>query len=380
MKPYFPPLLCVQLFFALLPFQSHASFKNTELSTIHLTQIHPLGLAPYKFISDRLGNSIIANKDYNGYQRSFDKGLTWTATTTGHHFDPQEFSPQHSADVLAIGIHEQMAQSTLDLSVDTGTSWARLPVQKSNCPIYTVVVSGNLKKLTPAIVKFYPNRSNTYLFVAPTGTGHDGIYYSHNGGQTCRKTLESSRGLELSITDNGKFMSALNRKTGELHYSINGIKWNEYCSDYIDKPFDQIMQITAQPYDANYFGSDYLAATDKNNKVKIYHLSVGKDAHSCSGFESNLSGIHYLDTTQNGHKLFAIDGHNHFMFNTSIEAGTSSQFKQLNEAFDQTSSKPDLSNWTFTSLTWTNPDHTQGIVNFNNYGTSEQIAYKFQIT
>ena len=386
MKALTVRIATINALFLLFPLITHAAMSKNAQHTIHLTEIHPLGFAPHTFISDKFGNTIIADNNYDGYQRSLDKGQTWTAEKTGSMFIPQEISPTNNTDTLAMSV--QRHGGMLEVSVDTGSNWSQITSSMSNCPFLNIDQRGRIGVLTPAKVRFFPNHPNTLLFVAPTGEDNkSAIFYSNDGGYSCKNVLESARGLDLSVADDGGIMFATDRKFSKLYYSTNALYWRSRDINGIESDHSSIVQAQTQIHNIpeGTLGVDFVAAVHpKSNVVSLRKVTINPDnLVDIFPADTNFKGIRYLSsiTDNQREKLFAIDGNNHFMLNQGITEDVLKVFTPLTVVFDQDSSKQDLSNnWRFLSLTWINPEHTQGIVNFINYATgNRQITYRFSI-
>ena len=364
----------------LQPLQSYADINQTGQNNIKLTQIYPLGSAPYKFMSNSDGSVIMANDDYNSYQTSFDKGQTWTATYTGDRFIPQQFSTDNT-DVVAISTNSKTHKGALSISADSGSNWTQITSDLSLCPMFNYAKSGSIGIQTPATVKFIPNHDNSLLFIAPTGTGKDGIYYSADGSYTCSEYLEPERGIDIAVNKAGNGMFAIGKQSGHIYYSKDGKSWINWAMDDFSSVNGKVVsQVPDEHLDPKiYFAASFVALSGNDGAARLFLIEAGQDGESLSAFGNNLTGVHYLTTAMSNDRLFALDKQNHFMLQSSF-INFNYNFKQLNEIFDSDTSKQDLSNFTLSNLTWINSDHTQGIANFiSNKAAGQQIAYRFEI-
>ena len=388
MKTLFSHLASALSFsFVLLSLQSQAVVTQNGQHKINLTQIHPLGIAPHTFISDKDGKAILASSDYQHYQISYDKGLTWKEIKSDGYFIPQEFSKQPNTEVYAITIKGNPLDGILDISTDSGKSWNHISRKDSNCPFYNIDQSGSFGVRTPSIVRSFQGHPMDLFFVAPTTAGKYGIFWSYDKGYNCLLTLESERGLELSVTKDGTFLYAIDKKANSVYLTPDEADWVKIPTyDLYPKGMVIKGQVQIQsPVDYSVY-TDYIAYGSPAagaSPIKLLALNISYNytnywRSTGKALPTNLKGINFISNVKSN--LFAIDAYNHFMLQDNSMKQASIRFNQLTETFDKNASVTNLSNWTFLNLDWLDQNHTQGIVNFINPAKSnEQATYQFEI-
>lgn len=378
-----------------LPSINLAVAAQAKPHTIKLSRIYiPRSEFPsdsYRIISDKNGDTIIAEKELQdpkvcgldkgiirracGYYYSHDKGLTWNNIKMNtFSFIPQEFSPLNNNEVLAITVQDQdtppgrFAFSLPLISTDAGKTWDQFT--NSNCRLDYL-----------AEVKFVPGKDNEFLFMQRTGAGGGrDVYYSDDGGQSCKKTLKltppSSDIYPLNpyplivAAENNIF--AIDRGTGNVYKSTSGTDWHSVL-----KLSQGIIALQAQ--DHNHPERDYIASRKTGDNVTSVNISVvERGQQNEETFHTNLKGIHYLATTGKNSRLFAIDGKNQFMFQSSSNAYD--HYTPLTAKYSNEADRIDVSDWILLGVTWTNATHTEGLVHFYNYlRSSLEVTYQFEI-
>lgn len=364
---------------SLSPLNPAWSSQQVEQHSIKLTQIAPYGDEPHTIISARSGSTIIANHDSDGYQLSYDKGLTWHLTITGDKFIPQEFSPLNNSDVLAIEVQDtaQGSVGTLIRSADAGTTWN--PVTNSTCPVWVTQKAGVQNIQSSAKIWFIPNQKDELLFLSPTEgkpIGNGVIFYSADGGQTCvTKSKGGLKNLNVSVAGTAQSKAGINmflvEENTQIFWSQDGFNWS------IVFAIGGTQKVALQAQDHNNSAVDYVAL-EKSNQGEVTFWFTKEAGLKWSSAKTNLIGVNYLATTGNDSLLFALNGKNQFMLQDSPE--NYEQFLPLKEVFSDEADRKDLSNWTLHSLAWTNPEHTEGIVNFVEKTPSyKEVTYQFEI-